>query len=51
MPESCCTATWDGEAGVSIPDLRRLAETADARLDCLDADRFKYSITASELAA
>jgi transglutaminase-like putative cysteine protease len=26
------------------------AETAAARLDCLDADRFKYTITASELA-
>jgi transglutaminase-like putative cysteine protease len=27
------------------------AETAAARLDCLDADNFKYSITASELTA
>jgi hypothetical protein len=27
------------------------AETADGRLDCLDADAFKYEITSKELAA
>ena len=41
-----------GSSGPKIPFLMYpQAEVADARLDCLDADGFKYVITATELTA